>query len=142
MGSKQIKIDLRDYILADATVAAAIVDRLYPSHARETPTAPYAVYSVTSDVPNYTHDDQNGGGTPQRETVWQIDIFGETAVSAEDVCDAIRARVEATKFTQGSTDFGAVFVDTEFDNFEDVPRDDGRAGLFRKTLQIRTTLNT
>lgn len=140
--ASQVKEDFRDYILADSTVATKLGTRLFPAVARKTygTIDPYAVYSEVSNDAIYTQD-----GT--RSTVWrviifQIDIFSKSAVTAESTGDAILDRVESTKFSQGSTEFGAVFLDTEFDNFEDATRADGSSGLFRKTIQLRTLINT
>lgn len=132
------RTDLRSYILADSTVASLIVARLYAMLAPPAATLPYVVHHMIASVPSYVHD----GSTPFGETLYQLDIFGTTAASAQAVCDAIRSRVEGKTFTQGSTDFGACFVDSETDNFHEVARDDGTAGYFQKTLELRVLINT
>jgi len=136
------KKDLRDYLLADSTVSTKLGTRLFPAVARKSygTIDPYAVYSIVSSDPLNTQDGTSA--TLFRTIVFQIDIFSKSAVDAESTGDAILARVESTKFSQGTTEFGAVFMDTEFDNFEDATRADGSSGLFRKTLQLRTLINT
>jgi hypothetical protein len=138
MSTTQDRTDLRGYVLADGAVSALIAARFYAVLAAKEPAFPYAVCSHISAGADYSH----GTGEPAfREDLYQVDIFSVTAAGAQAVCDAIRVRVEGKKFTHGSTDFGAVFVDTEFDSFEDVVRDDGRAGIYRKTLQLRILIN-
>ena len=140
--AKDEKKDFRDYLLADGTVSGKLGTRFYPSQARRTTGTeePYAVYTIVSTSPEYTHDGTSS--TTFRTIVMQLDIFGKTALEAEETGDAILARVESKKFTQGTTDFGAVFVDTEFDNFEDAVRDDGSSGLFRKTIQLNIKIDS
>tara|TARA_B100000945_G_scaffold102349_1_gene80800 strand:+ start:1400 stop:1825 length:426 start_codon:yes stop_codon:yes gene_type:complete len=140
--AKAAKKDFRDYVLADATVSAKLGTRMYPSVASKPAgtSDPYAVYTIVSNTADYTH---NGTSTTVGRTLLvQIDIFSGNAVTAEETGDAIRARVESTKFSQGATEFGSVFLDTAFDNFEDATRDDGSSGLFRKTIQFRIKINT
>lgn len=132
------RTDLRSFILADGTVTGLIAARLYAILAPPSPTLPYVVATMIAATPSYTHD----GTAPFAEDLHQLDIFGATAASAQAVCDAIRAKVEGKAFTQGSTDFGAVFIDTETDNFNDLARDDGTAGYFQKTLELRVLINT
>ena len=137
-----VKEDLRDYILADSAVAAKLGTRLFPAMARKSygTTDPYAVYTMVSNDATYTQDGTSS--SVWRVIVFQFDIFSKSAVTAEATGDAILARVESTKFSQGTTDFGAVFLDTDFDNFEDATRADGSSGLFRKTIQLRTLINS
>ena len=143
--SKNVKEDFRDYVLADAGVSALLGTRLFPATAKKTygTIDPYAVYTFVSHQATYSHNMATAGAVSAgafRTYVIQVDIFSKSALTAENTGDALRSAVEGKKFTQGTTVFGAVLVDTEFDNFEDVTRADGSAGLFRKTIQLRTEI--
>ena len=140
--SKTVKENFRDYLLANAGVSALLGSRLFPASAKKTygTIDPYSVYTFVSQDPVYSHNMASAGAVSVgafRTYVVQIDIFSKSAVTAENTGDAISSAVEGKKFSQASTVFGAVLLDTEFDNFEDVTRADGSSGLFRKTLQLR-----
>ena len=143
--SKQLKIDLLAYLNADATIASLVgasgsAGGIWTQIAPEGREPPYVVLSMITEAPEYTQ--QSATEDALRRPVFQFDIFGATAVAAQEVCDAIRARIEGNKFTQGSTAFGHCFVDSEHDDFENVAETSGVAGLFRKILQVRMLIDT
>ena len=141
MSINTVKAALRTRALADAAVSARIGDRWYNGRAPANVQKPYVVLSTVSDTPELTHDDAEGTAKPFGPTVFQIDAFGADADSADLTIGEIRARLEGTKFTEGSTAFGSISVDTERDIVEGVTKPTGTSGVHRRLLQIRTIVN-
>lgn len=140
MSIATIKNDLRARIIADGTVAGLIVARFYNGKAGQNPALPYCISNVISDALQYTHDDDTAK-KPIGPLSFQVDVFADNADSADAVADAITDLLRGTKFTQGTTDFGSVFVDNLGDFTEDLPKTDGRTGVHRRAIQIRTIVN-
>lgn len=116
---------LRDRLLSDATIAAAVGDRVYPTLAVQGATAPYIVYTRIGA----RHEASLTGPSGLARAVYQIDCYAGTADAAIDLGDAVRALLHAITWTAGGVDY-APMVDTE----RDLPDEEAR--LHRRTLEI------
>ncbi len=108
--------DLRSYILAEATVAALIVDRFYANAARASPTSPYCVYRVVAETVENTHDAEEA--ELNVDTV-QIDVYGDTFASVSGVKDALKKRLNSKAAIQDDTDFGYIEWQSAFSDYEE-----------------------
>lgn len=103
---------LTAYLLADTALAALVVDRIHWGRLPATVSGrPYINLSVVSEPGQYHF----GGRSNYNETRLQADIWAESAADALAVKRALRAQIEAKRFTAGNTRFQGVFVDGERD---------------------------
>ena len=106
--------DLHAELLADAGIAAVIGTRLYAIQARQNAVRPYAVYNVINNTMSLTHD----GDASQTRLPIQIDVYGDTALSAIEAADAIKTRLVGLVVLRGNTLIQVGILDTERTDFE------------------------
>jgi len=113
--------ELFAYLAADAGVALAIGDRLYPRRLPQNPTLPAAVYFLV-DEPRmaYTHDNAGspGTGTVLTKPRYQIDCWAETYLGTGEVSEAIIRALSGFHGTMGSVRVDAGMIANTLDDFE------------------------
>jgi hypothetical protein len=85
-----VAADLRTYLIADATIAAAIVARMYPGALKQGATLPAAVYHVISGQHEGSLERIEEAG----EVRVQIDCHATTQLAAETLSAAMVARLK------------------------------------------------
>lgn len=119
--------DVRTYLLADATLGGLVGSRVYPLILPQSPTMPAVTVSVVSGDRHHSTDGPSGLATPRV----QVDCWGSTYSSANDVFEAVRKRLDGV--TNGSIQ--VAFADNELDFY------DSEVDLFRKVLDFLVWFN-
>lgn len=124
--------DLADYLLADATLQALLVDRIYWVQLPQGSARPYLLLSIVSSVPDVVYD----GATGLVQNRVQFDCWGEDYYQAKNVARAVATLLNGKKFTtpsSGGTRFEGFFIEAERDGHDDVEAPDD---LFRTSLDF------
>lgn len=117
--------DLRTYILADATVAGLIGTQMYGQLVPHDATVPFLVFQQISDPRLHTHDGDSGLAHPRIQiTSWDGGADGYAGALA--LAAAVKARINSTTGTIGSTTGCAVLLDNEADMADIDPRSEER----------------
>lgn len=120
---KDIRLALRDYLLDDATIAAAVGQRVVPVRIPQGVTQPTIVYNRISGNSDYHSQGSSGLVT----TRIQIDAWAKTHNEAVRVADLVKDRIGGLR---GTVDFGSVspaddivihgvFHESEREDFDD-----------------------
>lgn len=115
IATKQVLVDFRAALLADATVLGLVGSRCYPTLAQQRADRPYIVYNLITNTPSLSHD----GDANQTRMTLQIDVYGDTVDSVMDVSDAVKNRLEGFQATQGSTAIQAMLLEDEESGYEE-----------------------
>lgn len=122
---------LRDRLLSDATVAATVGDRVYPTLADQGTRAPYIVYTrVTA-----RHEYSLAGPSNLARASYQIDCYAgdgpdkRGSDAAIDLGDAVRDLLHARPWSADGVAYAPI-VETE----RDLPDEESR--LHRRTLEV------
>jgi hypothetical protein len=131
--------DLRDYLLADATLFALVNTRIFPAVIPQGTLFPCIGYMEVSTTRFLALDGPTGLAQ------WQMAFasFAETYQQAKAVGDAIRKRLDGkSKLTQGATYFGAITMASELDGFDaEAGVNAATPGLHRVVQDFRVTFN-
>lgn len=111
-----IQTDVRDFLIADAAIAAIIGSRMYPDILPQNVTYPAISYSMAAresvrDIPN--------GPAGRARPRLTINAWSLVYDQASELSDAIRLRLDGFKGVMGASDVGAIRLDNMFDVFED-----------------------
>ena len=113
---------MRAYVLADATVAAAVGTRMYSRKPPQTPVVPYIVYQRIDT--RRQHDMDGPDGLPRPRV--QIACWAANVTSATDLAAAVRKRLDGYRGAWGDVVIGSCLCVGESDT--DDP-ETGRAGV-------------
>jgi len=113
---------MRAYVLADATVAAAVGTRMYSRKPPQTPGVPYIVYQRIDT--RRLHDMDGPDGLPRPRV--QIACWAANSTGAADLADAVRERLDGYRGAWGDVTIGSCLCVGESDT--DDP-ETGRAGV-------------
>ena len=95
----------RTFLLQDADILAALMQRIYVIKAPDTQTYPFAIIRVVTDQPAYTQD-----GEALRQTILQIDTYDDDLSGCITNAKLIREKLNGYKGLMGDIEVGAVFV--------------------------------
>ena len=124
--------DLATYLLADSSLQALVVDRIYWTQIPQGAERPYIILSVVSSVPDVTF----AGATGLVQSRVQFDCWGSDYYEAKNVARAIDTLLNGRKLTtpaSGGTRFEGFFIEAERDGHDDVEAPDD---LFRTSLDF------
>lgn len=116
---------LRDRLLSDATIAAAVGERVHPTLAPQGSKPPYIVYTRIGA----RHEASLAGPSGLARAVYQIDCYAAAPDAAIELGDAVRALLHAQSWSAVGVSY-APLVETE----RDLPDEEAR--LHRRTLEI------
>lgn len=97
---------LRTLVLADATVAGLIGTRMFPVILPQNPTLPAITYQYLSGRSVVSND----GASGLAESTFQIDCWGATYASTDELYEAVRDRLIAYKGDAGGVDVQGIFL--------------------------------
>lgn len=117
--------NLRAFLMADATVAALIGNRLYQDHVPEGTKRPFAAYQITGSRRERCLDD--AVGTSPFSWTFNVDAVGDRRTDANNVRNAINGALDAYDGTFGDTTVDGVFCEDQSDDYEpfSIPADSG-----------------
>lgn len=111
-----METDLRAYLLADATIAGLVGDRLqWNRRAQRDVLFPQVALTRVAG----RRGAHMGGPDGLSESIVQLDIYGLTVASVKTVADAVSSRLHGARFTQGNTEFQGVFQTGENMSYEE-----------------------
>jgi hypothetical protein len=110
-------------------------DEIYPAPLPATATLPAVTYQRISRVPDYVYaGDNDHGDSGGNESRWQLDLWGKTKVSVEDLAEQVKAHLSGFWGVMGGVDgvtVGWVFMENEMDDFDPEP---GRYRIIQEFL--------
>jgi hypothetical protein len=109
MTIKDLRPALREYLLADAAIAALIGDRIYPNAMPQGVRATSIVYNRISDVGYHVYAGPLGFARPR----YQLDAWAQTPDEAAALAGAIKERLDGFAGVMGTppvTVQGALFA--------------------------------
>lgn len=124
--------ELANYLLAQASISALVVDRIYWTQLPQGEERPYILLSVVDSVPNVAY----GGATGLVQSRVQFDCWGSDFYSAKDLARALDVLLSGKKLLtagSGAIMFEGFFLEAERDGHSDVDAPDD---LFRTSLDF------
>jgi Protein of unknown function (DUF3168) len=117
--------DITQYLKADATIAAAVGQRVFPNIVPQGSNFPAISYNQVSGVRLYDINDGPSGRAMPRITInsWAIRYL-----DVRNLADAVRQRLNGFRGMMGSTQVGRITLDNEFDTYEE---EAGLSGIHR-----------
>lgn len=103
----------------DATIAAAVVRRIYPDAVPRTPTYPLIVYRRTG----YDGPAHSTGATDKAKYSYQIDVHAKAKVDRDTIANRLRAVLHGEKRFLTDLRIGAILLQDEERDYE--PAEDG-----------------
>lgn len=97
------------YLLAQAGITALVDTRIYWHQRPQSSHLPSITLQIISGVPVNSDD----GADPLKETRVQIDCWGTTFSAALNAAAAVETVLSGLSFTHGSTEFQAVYMDSQ-----------------------------
>lgn len=113
-----IDAGLRTFLLADATIAAAVAARIYPLQLPQNTTLPAVTYMTVTGG----RETSNSGSSKLAHTLFQIDAWDATYSGALAVAELIRKRLDAYKGAAGTQTIRGAFLQGERSFYEDEPK--------------------
>ncbi len=127
-----MKESLRNYILADPTIAGIISTRCYSFPAPQKATMPYILLTRLVEEPNRTLVAPNN----RYREMWQVDCYARKDSAAENLKIAVRDRLDVcTPFVMGSFNIFNIFMQSS-DDLSELELKGGQQGLYRKEIDI------
>ncbi len=123
-----MEADLIAKLLASSGVTALVSTRINWKRRPQGSALPAIVLHKISGTPDVTH----GGASGLRVSRIQADCWGASYGSAKAVARAIESAITAQTFTQGSTRFDVILIDSERDDTSD----ESNTPLFRTSLDL------
>ncbi|MBY3257066.1 DUF3168 domain-containing protein [Rhizobium laguerreae] len=117
-------------LLADARVKAIAGDRVHFVRAPQGLPRPYGLLARASGTTDYTNEGASGLGTARL----QLDGYGESYKSANDLLEAMLAVVDGFRGERSGITFKGIFIDSR----RDLPASDSGnvTPLFRRSADI------
>ena len=129
LSTLQMKKDLVSCILADPSISALIVKKLYQSVTAPTASLPYIVYHEVGGNETTTH-----GGPCLADSRVQFDCVGSSSLQCEELAEALYDLLaHPGRFQHGLTDFQSVSRDSPGITHHEHAKDGG-TGDFRKSV--------
>jgi len=100
-----ITSSLRTFLLQDASILSAYVQRIYVIKAPDTETYPFAIIRVVTDQSAYTQD-----GEALRQTIVHIDTYDSELSDCITNAKLIREKLNGYRGLMGDIEVGAIFV--------------------------------
>jgi hypothetical protein len=113
-----IRPSLRAYLLADAAIAAAVIDRVYTIKIPQGVSATCIVYTRISGGGDY-HLQGLSGFARHR---YQIDSWAPTANGAASLADLIRDRIDGFRGVMGDVTVHGIFFQDQREDYDDEAR--------------------
>lgn len=133
-----MKSGIRTYLLADATLAAAVGSRVYSFPAPQNATKPYLMLSRISGVPM----NLIGSSLEVDVETWQVDVMASTDLSAETVKRLVANRLNvADRVEMGSYSAYSSSLTSVTDN-SDLEMVGSQTADIRTTLEFAITRET
>lgn len=131
--------DLRDYLLANAGVAAAVGDRMYAWAIKQGSTLPAVHYHVISR----THAQHLGGITTAGTMRMQLDVYASTRLAADTAAEAIVAALRTLAAAPATIGVGTPVCDLEIQgprHEAEAPDDGSDDWTYRSSLDVLLNL--
>jgi hypothetical protein len=107
---------VEERLLADASLAALVSDRVYPDKYPQGVSFPFVVYHQVSETAGYSHDGDSNLDTDR----FQFDCYGSTKASAQAVKNALRALLSGKRFTASNIRVTSCRLDNSLGGYDDV----------------------
>jgi Protein of unknown function (DUF3168) len=102
---------LRAFLLADAGIAAAVAERIYPVRAPQGSAVPLVVYRLIGEDSDY----HMGGASGLVRQLFQLDTYAAGADAAAELAGALRTRLDGFRGPMADVRVQGVFFQTEDD---------------------------
>ena len=126
-----LKTALYSYLTGISAITTLVSTRIYPDVAPETATRPYIIYQYVSSE-HVRHMTAASDFASRRV---QFDVYGDSALSVENVFDALRDALESKRGNIGTENLSVLSsgIDSERDDFVD-PADASQIGKHRRSI--------
>jgi len=124
--SSQIGKVIRTTLLADATIASTVSNRVYPLVMPMNTAFPAIMYTVL----NTRSDSHLKGTTGIAETMLQLDGYSQNYSSLLSLMELVRLEIQSIRGTYDSVFINSIDIDSSYDTF-DRPEDGSDLGLYR-----------
>ena len=121
-----MRVDLRTFLLNDATISELVQDRVYWDRKEEQASRPFIVARVISDVPAFVYQ----GPDQTRRALIQLDVFDEDRTDAVTLTNRLESLLSGFSGSMGDTRIGYCFVTNR------IPSYDPDLNLERELLEL------
>lgn len=126
---------LYHYLSSNAAIASLVGTRIYPQRAESGAARPYITYAKIGN----DHVHHQGGAAGLTSAMRQLDVWADSALSAESVYDALRTALDGMSGTMGTgayeTTVESILIVDDDEGFEK-PTDGSQQATYRHRVDI------